>query len=148
MSDKLNINNEMRQLDLKNRDFYDSLDPEERKKFSTYLMIRWSSSPRASQEIESYYVQSCNHYLNKQFFAINQHPKLQWLCATAVSPGIGTYRHDYLKFTKKKQDGNSKVKKALMQMYPNMKLDDIEVLSKFTTEQEIRQYEKATGNVD
>ena len=148
MSDKLHINNEMRQLDLKNRDFYDSLDSEERKKFSNYLMIRWSSSPRASQEIESYYVQSCNHYLNKQFFAINRHPKLQWLCATAVSPGIGTYKHDYLKFAKKKQDSNSKIKKTLMQMYPTMKLDDIDALAKITTEQELRQYEKAIGNSD
>ena len=36
MSDKLNIGNEMRQLDAKNRDFYDELTPEERKKVSTF----------------------------------------------------------------------------------------------------------------
>jgi hypothetical protein len=44
MSDKLNIANEMRQLDRKNRKFYDELTDEERKKFSLYLMIRWGSS--------------------------------------------------------------------------------------------------------
>jgi hypothetical protein len=148
MSDNLNINNEMRQMDLKNRDFYDSLDDEERKKFSNFLMIRWSSSPRSSRDIESYYVQSCNHYLNKNFFAINRHPKLQWLCATAVSPGIGTYKHDYLKFAAKKKTDNNKIKKALAAMYPCMKLDDIDALAAITTEQEIRQYEKAIGNSD
>ena len=42
--DKLNIRNEMAQLDRKNRDFYDELTDEERRKFSTFLMIRWSSA--------------------------------------------------------------------------------------------------------
>jgi hypothetical protein len=43
VSDKLNIANEMRQLDRKNRNFYRELTDEERKKFSNYLMIRWAS---------------------------------------------------------------------------------------------------------
>ena len=33
--DKLHISNEMRQLDLKNRDFYDELTPDEKKKIQT-----------------------------------------------------------------------------------------------------------------
>ena len=82
MSDKLNISNEMRQLDAKNRDFYDELTPEERKKFSTFLMVRWGSAVDGSQEIQEYYVQSTNHYLNKHFFTMHRHPKLQWLMAT------------------------------------------------------------------
>jgi hypothetical protein len=43
VSDKLNIGNEMRMLDTKRRDFYDDLTPEELKKFSNFLMLRWSS---------------------------------------------------------------------------------------------------------
>ena len=65
MSDKLNIANEMRQLDLKNRNFYNELTPEERKKFSNYLMIRWGSAVQGNRELQEYYVQSCNHYFNK-----------------------------------------------------------------------------------
>ena len=42
--DKLNITNEMNCFDRKDRDFYNSLTEEERKKFSNYLMIRWGSS--------------------------------------------------------------------------------------------------------
>ena len=33
-----------------------------------------------------FYVQSVNHYLNKHFFTMHRHPKLQWLMATAASP--------------------------------------------------------------
>ena len=49
MSDRLHISNEMRQLDVKNRDFYDELDSEERKKFSTFLMLRWGSAVEGSR---------------------------------------------------------------------------------------------------
>jgi len=67
MSDRLNIRNEMRQLDLKQRDFYRSLTDEEKKKFSNFLMIRWSATVKGDRGLQEYYVQSCNHYLNKHF---------------------------------------------------------------------------------
>ena len=54
MSDKLNINNEMREFDLKHREFYDELTPEERKKFSLYLMLRWGSAVQAPREVQEY----------------------------------------------------------------------------------------------
>ena len=94
--DKLSIQNEMMCFDRKDRDFYSSLTDEERKKFSNFLMIRWGSSIQGSAELQHYYLQSSNHYVNKHFFAINRHPKLQWLCATAVSPGLGTQRHQWI----------------------------------------------------
>ena len=144
MSDKLHIGNEMRQLDLKNRDFYDSLDAEERKKFSTFLMLRWSSCVEGSQELQEYYVQSCNHYLNKHFFTLSRHPKLQWLCSTDVSPGMGTPRHDWIA-TKKKEAGASTKRKALATMFPHYKDDEIDVMMQIVTQKEIDAYHKSAG---
>ena len=144
MSDKLHIGNEMRQLDLKNRDFYDSLDAEERKKFSTFLMLRWSSCVEGSQELQEYYVQSCNHYLNKHFFTLSRHPKLQWLCSTAVSPGMGAPRHDWIA-TKKKEAGASTKRKALATMFPHYKDDEIDVMMQIVTQKEIDAYHKSAG---
>ena len=144
MSDKLNINNEMRQLDLKNRSFYNELTDEERKKFSTYLMIRWSSSVQGNRELQEYYVQSANHYLNKHFFTLSRHPKLQWLAATAVSPGVGTHRHNWIA-PKKKEAGSNAVKKQLAELFPNRKQDEIELLAAITTKKELDQYIKAHG---
>jgi hypothetical protein len=142
---KLDIRNEMRQLDTKNRDFYDELTPEELKKFSNYLMIRWSSSVYGTQEMQEYYVQSCNHYLNKHFFSINKHPKLQWLCATAVSPGLGTPDHPWITM-KKKEAGASAIKKQLAELYPTMKDCDLNLLASITTKKELDQYIKDHGN--
>jgi hypothetical protein len=144
MSDKLHIGNEMRQLDVKNRNFYDSLDAEERKKFSTFLMLRWSSCVEGSQELQEYYVQSCNHYLNKHFFILSRHPKLQWLCATAVSPGLGTPRHNWIA-PKKKEAGASTKRKALAAMFPHYKDDEIDVMIQIVTQKEIDAYHKSAG---
>lgn len=145
--DKLSIQNEMAQLDRKNRRFYDELTDEERKKFSNFLMLRWGSAIAGSRELQEYYVQSTNHYLNKHFFAINRHPRLQWLCATAISPGLGSQKHNWIA-PKKKDSGNNEVRKALMDLMPCAKLSDIEVLSQLIDKKELRDYLREHGNPD
>jgi hypothetical protein len=144
MSDKLNIANEMRQFDRKNRDFWDELTAEEKKKFSNYLMIRWGSAVDGSRELQEYYVQSCNHYLNKNFFDLSRHPKLQWLCATAVSPNLGTPRHPWIA-PRKKEAGLSAKRKALQEIFPHYKDDEIDVMAQITTQKEIDAYKREAG---
>jgi hypothetical protein len=145
--EKLSIQNEMTQLDLKNRDFWDSLTDEERKKFSNYLMIRWASSVQGVQELQEYYLLACNERLNKHFFEINRHPKLQWLLATTVSPGMGTQRHQWIA-PKKKEKGDNDVKKTLMTLMPAAKMSDIETLSKLITKKQLRTLLDEHGTAD
>jgi hypothetical protein len=142
--DKLSIQNEMMCFDRKDRGFYSSLTDEERKKFSNFLMIRWGSSIQGSAELQHYYLQSSNHYVNKHFFAINRHPKLQWLCATAVSPGLGTQRHQWIA-PKKKEAGVSGIRKQLAELFPHLKDDEIELMSKINTKKDIDAYLKQLG---
>ena len=145
MSDKLNIANEMRQLDRKNRSFYRELTDEERKKFSNYLMIRWASCVEGSKDLQEFYLISTNQRLNKHFFNIGRHPGLQWLCATTVSPDMGTPRHNWIA-PKKKEAGASSMKKQLAEIYPHLKDDELDVMAKITTKKEIDAYFKASGN--
>jgi len=142
--EKLSIQNEMSQFDHKNRDFYDSLTDEERKKFSNYLMIRWGSSVQGGAELQEFYLVATNERLNKHFFSINKHPKLQWLCATAVSPGMGTHRHQWIS-PKKKEDGSNEIKKMLMDLYPSSKMQDIDTLSKLVDKKQLKQLLKDQG---
>lgn len=142
--DKLSINNEMLQFDNKNRDFYDSLTADERKKFSNFLMIRYGSSVQGSQDLQEFYLISTNERLNKHFFNINRHPKLQWLCATSVSPGMGSHRHNWIA-PKKKEPGASGIRKQLAELYPHMKDDEIELMSKINTKKDIDAYIKKLG---
>ena len=142
--DKVSIANEMTQFDRKNRRFYDELTDEERKKFSNYLMIRWGSSVQGSAELQEFYLISCNERLNKHFFAINRHPRLQWLCATTVSPGMGTHRHQWIA-PKKKEGTSSGLRKQLAELYPGLKNDELDVLAAITTKKELDDYMRSLG---
>ena len=142
--DKLSIQNEMTQFDRKNREFYDSLTDEERKKFSNYLMIRWGSSVQGSRELQEFYLIATNERLNKHFFAINRHPRLQWLCATTVSPGLGAHRHQWIA-PKKKEGSTSAVRKQLSELFPQMKSDDLDVMARISTQKELDAYLRKLG---
>jgi hypothetical protein len=144
MSDKLTIANEMKMFDRKVRRFYDDLTVEERKKFSTFLMLRWGSAVEGSRELQEFYVIATNERLNKHFFDVGKHPKLQWLLATTVSPDLGTMRHNWIS-PKKKETGLSAKRKALQEMYPTYKDDEIDVMAQITTQKEIDAYYKAAG---
>ena len=142
--EKLSIQNEMAQFDRKNRKFYDELSDEERKKFSNYLMIRWGSAVQGSRELQEFYVIATNERLNKRFFDINRHPRLQWLTATTVSPGLGTQRHPWIA-PRKKEPGASGIRKQLAEMYPHLKDDEVELMSRINTKKDIDDYLKASG---
>jgi hypothetical protein len=147
MSDKLNIANEMRMFDRKVRSFYDNLTPEEKKKFSNYLMIRWGSSVEGSRDLQEFYVIATNERLNKHFFDLGKHPKLQWLLATTVSPDLGTPRHTWIA-PKKKEKGASAMRKKLAELYPHLKDDEIDLLAKITNEKELKAYVRDHGEAD
>lgn len=144
MSDKLNIANEMRMFDRKVRTFYEDLTTEERKKFSNFLMLRWGSAVEGSRDLQEFYVISCNERFNKHFFDLGKHPKLQWLLATTVSPDLGTPRHPWIA-PKKKEAGLSAKRKALVEMYPHYKDDEIDVMAQLVTQKEIDAYNKSAG---
>lgn len=142
--DKLSINNEMAVFDRKDRTFYDSLTADERKKFSNFLMIRYGSSVQGGRDLQEFYLIATNERLNKHFFTINRHPKLQWLCATTVSPGMGTQRHTWIA-PKKREPGAGSFKKQLSELFPHLKDDELEVLAEINTKKDIDAYVKALG---
>ena len=145
--DKLSINNEMTQFDRKNRKFYDELTDEERKKFSTYLMLRYGASVEGNADLQEWYLRATNERMNMHFFDLGKHPKLQWLLATTVSPGMGTQRH-YWQGAKKKEGSNSKAVKFVTQLYPHMKQDEVELLAQLNTTKELKELAKQMGWAD
>ena len=142
--DKLSIANEMTQFDRKNREFYNELSDEERKKFSNYLMIRWGSAVQGSRDLQEFYVIATNQRLNKRFFDINRHPRLQWLCATTVSPDLGTQRHVWIAH-KKREAGATGIRKQLSEIYPHLKDDELDVMTRITTAKELADYQRLSA---
>ena len=146
MSDNLNIGNEMRQFDRKNREFYDQLSEEERKKFSPYLMIRWGSAVDGSRDLQEFYVIATNERLNRHFFAINtaRHKKFQWLMATTVSPDLGTQRHNWIAPRKKQSTGSAK-QQQLTELFPHLKDDELTLLAAINSQKDIDHWVKDLG---
>jgi len=145
--DKLSINNEMAQLDTKNRAFYDELNEEERKKFATYLMLRYSASVEGGPDIQEWYLRVTNERVNANFFDLGKHPKLQWLLCTTVSPDMGRQRH-YWQASKKKEGSNSKALKFLTKLYPHLRTDELELLTELNDTKELKALAKTMGMSD
>lgn len=146
--DKLSINNEMAQLDIKNRAFYDELTDDEKKKFTTYLMLRYAASVEGSDDLQEWYLRATNDKVNQNFFDLNKHPKLQWLLCTSVSPGMGRQRHYWQASKKREGASNSKNIKFLIKLYPHMKQDEIELLSDINTTADLKTMAKDLGMSD
>jgi len=144
--DPLLIKNEMKGFDRKDRDYYDKLTDEQRKKFSTYLMLRWGSAVTGSSDLQAYYLISTNENVNKNFFELGKHPKLQWLTCTTVSPDMGYQNHYWL--STKKRGGNNKVYKFLEKMYPDMKSDELDTLALINDIKDIKLFAKEMGMTD
>ena len=136
----MDIKEEMANFDLKNRDFFDNLTTEDKKKFSTFMMIRWGATITGDPDLQEYYLRACNQRLNKHFFDINTkvHDKLHWLLATTVSPGMGKMYHPWLGL-KKKEAGSNKVRKFLETQYPSMKMSEIDLMVKLNDTASVKQ---------
>ena len=143
--DKLSVRSETAALDRKDVNFYDSLTDEEKKKFSPYLMLRYSASVDGNSDMQAWYLMATNERVNKNFFDISssQHKKLQWLMCTTVSPGLGNQRHYWL--GTKKSDKDAKAIKFLTQLYPHLKPADIELLADLNTKEDLKELAKQHG---
>ena len=137
----------MAQLDTKNRAFYDELNEEERKKFSTYLMLRYAASVEGGPDIQEWYLRVTNERINANFFDLGKHPKLQWLLCTTVSPDMGRQRH-YWQASKKKEGSNSKALKFLTKLYPHLRTDELELLVELNDAKELKALAKTMGMSD
>jgi hypothetical protein len=151
--DKLSIKNEMAQFDRKNRAFYDSLNEDEKKKFSPYLMIRYGATVEKSNKLnaeenyflQAYYLTSTNERLNKHFFDISasQHKKLLWLLCTTVSPDMGTQYHSWLAAKKKTTD--NKAVKFLREQYPLLKESELKLLAEINDRDNLKRLARELG---
>lgn len=88
----------MTALDKKDYGYYDRLTPEQKKKFTPYMMTHWMSAIKGDSMLQSYYLQSTNLNANKHMLdgTISNHPKLQWLMLCSISPGMGKQFHQWI----------------------------------------------------
>ena len=143
MSDRLSVAHQMRAFDSKNRQFYDNLNQEERRKFSVFLMMKYGANVDSNRDLQEWYLRVHNERVNTNFFDIGRHPKLQWLLCTTVSPDMGSQKHYWLSTKKKETDNRSK--KFLELLHPELNEQEISLLDAMTDRDQLREYAQKLG---
>ena len=130
------------------KDLYDAATDVGKKdiKGDLWNLNRYISSVKGSFEKQALAVFKVNEYYNKNWNVLGgtNHIKLQYqlLCVAAdLRMKEGEERksqfHPWIGL-KKKKDASSKSVKLLSQIYPNMKMDEVETLARISTKKEIK----------
>lgn len=131
MAAKLDIKRELKAVDQKDYNFYSNLTDEEKKSFSPYILMRYTSNVTLDRDIQEWFVEMTNECVNKHHWQLSKnHKELLWKLFAATGTGINCY-HPYLAAGKKgKAD---KIEKLLGEIYPNKKLEDIKLIASMMT---------------
>jgi hypothetical protein len=135
-------------IDNNMKELYDAASDVGKKdiKGDLWNLNRYISSVKGNFEKTALAVFKVNEYYNKNWNVLGgtNHIKLQWqlLC---VSGNTGKQQFHPWIGLKKKKDDSSKSVKLLSQIYPNMKLDEVETLARISTKKEIKQLAKDHG---
>ena len=139
MAQKLPIKDVLAALDMNAKNIYNELDDSEKKQVAFWLLNRYMASVQGSREKQELAVFKTNEYYNKNYNEIqSKHKNLLWqlLC---ISGNTGKIEyHPWIGF-KKKTGGNNNAVNFLQKIYPNMKLDEIELLATQYTKKELKQ---------
>ena len=148
MANKLPIKDILGAIDMNAKEVWKELGDDEKKQVSFWLLNRYVSSVTGNREKQELAVIKTNEYYNKHFNDIgvgkeNGHQELMWqlLCA---SGGTGKIEfHQWIGF--KKKQGSDKAVKLLERIYPNMKLDEVELLARLSTKKELKRLAEEHG---
>lgn len=124
---KLDIKRELGAVDQKNYDFYSKLTDEERKAFSPYILMRYTSNVQGDRDIQEWFVEMTNEMVNKNHWQLSKdHKGLLWKLFAATGAGVTCY-HPYIAGSKKEKA--VKIEKLLCEIHPAMKMEDIKLMA-------------------
>lgn len=139
---KLDLKKTLNAIDRKNRKFYDNITDEERKGFAPVVLQRYASSVQGQPDLQEWYLAATNEYVNKHFWELTKHPKLQWLLLTTTSPGMGDHFHNWIS---NKKGTTDKQLKILEQFFPEAGVDELKTLNHIYSKADIKEIAKERG---
>ena len=135
---KLPLKDILAAIDMGAKSVWDELSEDEKKQVSFWLMNRYVSSVKGNRDKQELAVFKTNEYYNKNYMESSKHPKLQWqLLCQAGNTGKIEF-HQWIGH-KKKGSSNSNSIKFLQQIYPNKKLDEIDMLASLSDKKQLIQ---------
>lgn len=137
MAGKLDIKRELNAVDTRNYDFYDQLTDDEKKAFSPYILMRYTSNVNGNEDLQEWFVRITNEYVNKHHWTLSKnHKELLWKLFAATGIGTSLY-HPYLAAGKKEKA--NKIEKLLAEIYPAYKISDIKLLASMMDKKDIEE---------
>ena len=137
----------MAAIDLRKGDFYSKLDDEGRKALSTYMAQRWASQVQGTREVQEEYLLNVNDYSNVDYIATTSaHEELRWRSLALVGLGV-KLRHEFIPPKAQKKD---KLSAWLIEQFPNLGDDEIELFRMLNDENVLESIAKSQnmGNKD
>ena len=150
MSEKIELKEKLAAVDLGARSFWDDINDEQRKalKSELYILNRYISNVKtANRDTKEHFVLAVNEYFNKHWNTLQKHPKLLWmLLCMCGHDSKDIFFHEWIGFKKKK--GDTKAAKFLMEIYPNRKQDEVEMLAQLMDTKELKALARSHGYED
>ncbi len=140
MSEKVPLKEVLAAVDMNAKDLWGELDDSQQKalKNEFYILTRYISSAKGQKrEIQEHFVLTVNEYFNKHWNTLQKHPRLLWqLLCMCGHESQQIFFHEWIGF--KKKASNSKASKILAEIYPQKKMDEVEMLAQLMTTKEIK----------
>ena len=135
-------------IDMGFQELYDAAGEDGKKdiKLDLWNLNRYISSVKGNYEKTALAVFKVNEYYNTNWNVLGgtNHVKLQWQLLCVAGKTGKTQFHPWIGL-KKKKDDSSKAVKLLAQIYPDMKMDEVETLARISTKKEIKELAKEHG---
>lgn len=148
MTEKVELKEKIQAVDQNIRELWDAMDPENQKSLKSefFILNRYISNAKVNKpEIQQHFVLTVNEYFNKNWNDLQKHPKLLWLLLCMCSyDGKSQFFHEWIGF-KRKAGSNSKKVKFLLEVYPNKKVDECELLADLMSDKEFKEFAKMHG---
>ena len=148
MSDKVELKEKLAAVDSNIKELWDAMDDDNRKslKQEFFILNRYISSVKTNnRDVQEHFVLAVNEYFNKYWNDLQKHPKLMWqLLCMCSHESRNIFFHEWIGF-KKKDSATSKVTKFLEEIYPDKKVDELELLAKLVSKKELKDLARDLG---
>ncbi len=148
MNEKLQIKEILGWIDNGYKTLWNELEDDHKKQISFWLLNRYMSSVSGNRETQELQVFKTNEYYNKHFNTIgvgkeNGHQELMWYLLCMSGSTNKKQFHPWIGFKKKTTD--NKAVNFLLEIYPTMKLEEVEILAKLSSKKELKQLAEEHG---
>jgi hypothetical protein len=146
MSEKVELKEKIQAVDENVRELWDAMDEAQQKalKGELFILNRYISNAKTSnRDIQEHFVLTVNEYYNKNWADLQKHPKLLWLLLCMCSfDGKTKFYHEWI--SNKKSPSDKKIL-LLLEFYPHLKDDELELLASMTSTKELKDLARQHG---